>query len=130
VVSKCLLYMYMYNCIHAWIVRTFSYKHSFRALPSAKCLIISSKFKDSDTSDSMLMTDRQFNRSCVIRLRSSFLIILSFEKERSRYSLSPSLTETFLSQFQRLEKLIPDWHSLLNGSMCRTWESYGSAQTC
>ena len=62
----------------------------------------------------MLMTDRQFNRSCIIRLRSSFLINLSFEKERSPagYSLSPSLTETFLLQFQRLETLIPDCHSL------------------
>jgi len=62
----------------------------------------------------MIMTDRQFNRSCIIRLRSSFLINLSFEKELSPagYSLLPSLTETFLLQFQRLETLIPDCHSL------------------
>ena len=68
------------------IVITFSYKDLFRVLRvllAAKSLMISSTFNDSKISDSMLITDRQFNRSCTMRLRSSFLINLSFEKERS-----------------------------------------------
>src|SRR6218665_151786 len=38
-----------------------------------------------------------------MRLQSSFLINLSSQKERSRYSLSLSLVETYSIQFQRLE---------------------------
>src|SRR5688572_24547839 len=77
-------------------------------------IIKTQRLQVSNTSDSMIMTDRQFNRSYIIRLRSSFLINLSFEKELSPagYSLLPSLTKTFLLQFQRLETLIPDCHSL------------------
>ena len=113
VMGKCLLSA-------TWIVRTLFNKHRFRVLLSANSFIIIIKIQRlqvSNTSDSMIMTDRKFNRSCIIRLRSSFLINLSFEKERSpvlySYSLSPSLTETFnLLQFQRLETLIPDCHSL------------------
>jgi len=54
------------TCI-AMSLMTFSYKHSLGVFFSPKTLIISSKSYDSNTSDSMLMTD---NHACSMRLQT------------------------------------------------------------
>ena len=82
----------------------------FRVFRSAKSVTMSLKSKVSATSNSILLTDREFNRCCVIQLWSSFLINFNLEKDRSPVqfvtiidrkiappcSLSPSLTERFV----------------------------------